>query len=52
MAEDVVVVVNINKVNVHTRLNTSDTDHLGDVVLQINVCELSTMENHPMGLIG
>ena len=33
----VVVVVTINKINDHTRVETDDADHVGDVVVQINV---------------
>ena len=39
MAEDVVAVVTINKSNSHTRL---EADDMGDVVVQINVCNLTT----------
>ena len=44
----VVVVVNIDKINGHTRVDREDTEHMGDVVVQINVCDLMTMEIHPM----
>ena len=46
------VVVTITKVNGHTRVDTKDTEHVGDVVVQINVCDLTTPEIHPMELIG
>ena len=52
VAEDVVVaVVTITKINCHTRVDTEDTDHVGSVVVQINMCDLMTMEIHPMELI-
>ena len=46
------VVVTITKVNGHTRVDAEDADHVGYVVVQINVCNLMTMEIHPMELIG
>ena len=53
MAEDVVVVVvAIMKLNVHTRVDAEDVEHVGDVVVHINVCDLTTMKIHPMELIG
>ena len=53
MVEDmVVVVITITKVNVHTRVDTEDVKHVGDVVVLINVCNLTAMEIHPKGLIG
>ena len=47
-----VVVVTIAKVNGHTRVDVEDVEHVGDVAVQINVCNLTTMEIHPMELIG
>ena len=52
MAGDVVVEVTITKINGHTRVDTEDVEHVGDVAVQINVCDLTTMETHPMELIG
>ena len=52
MAGDVEVKVTITKINVHTRVDTGDVEHMGDVAVQINVCELTTMEIHPIELIG
>ena len=52
MAEYVVVVVTITKVNGHTRVDAEDAEHVGDVVVQINVCGLMNMEIHSMELIG
>ena len=52
VAEDVVVVVTITKVNGHIRVDAEDADHRGGVVVQINVCDLTTMEIHSMELIG
>ena len=52
MEEDLVVVVTITKVNGHTRVDAEDVEHVGDVVVQINVCNLTTMEIHPKELIG
>ena len=53
MAEDVVgVVVTVTKVNGHTRVDAEDAEHVGDVAVKINVCNLMTMETHPMELIG
>ena len=53
VAEDVVVVVvTIAKVNGHTRVDAEDTEHVGDVVVQINVCNLTTMEIYTKELIG
>ena len=46
VAEDVVVVVPITKVNGHTRVDmedAEDAEHVGDVVVLINVCDLTTM---------
>ena len=48
----VVVVVTITKVNSHTRVDTEDAEHVGDVVVQIDVCDLMNMEIHLMELIG
>ena len=44
-----VVVVTIIKVNGHTRVDAKD---VGDVVVQRNVCDLTTKEIHPKKLIG
>ena len=52
MEGDVVVKVNIPKINGHTRVNAGDVEHVGDVAVQINVCNLTTRETHPMELIG
>ena len=48
----VVVVVTITKVNSHTRVDEEDVEHVVDVAGQIIVCNLMTMEIHPMELIG
>ena len=47
-----VVVVTIVKVNGHTRVDAEDVEHVEHVAVQINVCNLTTMEIHPMELIG
>ena len=47
-----VVEVNITKINVHTRVDAGNVEHVGDVAVQITMCDLTTMENHPMELIG
>ena len=47
-----VVEVIITKIIGHTRVDGRDVEHVGDVETQINVCDLTTMENHPMELIG
>ena len=52
MAWDVVIVVTIIKVNDYTRVETEDMEHVGDMAVQTNVCNLVTMENIPMELIG
>ena len=53
MAGDVVVVVlTITKINGHTRVDVGDVEHVGDVAVQINVCNLTTRETQPMELIG
>ena len=53
MVDDVVVLVaTITEVNVHTRVDAEDAEHVGDLAVQINVCDLTTMENHPVELIG
>ena len=44
----VVVVVTITKLNGHTRVDAEYTEHVGDVVVQINVCHLMTMEINPI----
>ena len=46
--EMVAVVLSITKVNGHTRVDAEDAENVGDVVVQINVCDLTTMEIHPM----
>ena len=52
MAGDVVVEVTITKINDHRRVDAADVEHVGDVAVQINVCDLTTREIHPMELIG
>ena len=52
MTEDVVVVVTISKANGHTRMYTEDAEELGDMVVQIKFCSLTTKEIHPKELIG
>ena len=52
MAGNVVVEVTITKINDHTRVDVVDVEHVGDVAVQINVCNLTTRENHPMEVIG
>ena len=47
-----VVEITITKINGHTTVDSGDVDHVGDVVVQINVCDLTTRETHPMELIG
>ena len=47
----VVVVVTINKVNGHTRVDAEDVEHVGGVTIKINTCNLMNMETHPMELI-
>ena len=42
--EDVVVVATITKVNGHKRVNAKDAEYVGDVVVHINVCNLTTKE--------
>ena len=51
MVGDVVVEVTITKINDHTRVDAGYVEHVGDVVVQINVCDLTTRETHPMELI-
>ena len=46
-----VVVVTIAKVNIHTRVDAEDAEHVRGVVFHINVCNLMTTEIHPMELI-
>ena len=46
-----VVEVTITKINSHTRVDTGELEHVGDVSVQINVCDLTTRETHPMELI-
>ena len=48
---NLVVEVTINKINGHTRVDAGDMEHVGYVVVQINMCNLTTMEIHPMELI-
>ena len=38
----VVVEVTITKINVHTVVDVGDVEHMGDVAVQINVCDLTT----------
>ena len=45
---DVVVEVTITKINGHTRVDTGDVAHVGDVIVQINVWDLTTREINPM----
>ena len=52
MAEDVVVVVTITKANGHTRVDAEDVENVRDVVVQINVCDLTTKDIHPKEFIG
>ena len=52
VAGDVVVEVTITKINGHTRVDARDVEHVGDVAVQINVCDLTTRETHPMEFIG
>ena len=44
--------VTITKINGHTRVGAGDVEHVGDVAVQINVCNLRNMETHPTDLIG
>ena len=46
-----VVEVTITKINVHKRVKLGDVEHVGDMAVQINVYNLTTMETHPMELI-
>ena len=48
VAGDVVVEVTITKINGHTRVESGEVEHLGDMSVQINVCNLTTRETHPM----
>ena len=48
MAGDAVVEVTITKINGHTRVDVGEVEHVGDVSVQINVCNLTTRETHPM----
>ena len=52
MVGDVVVEVTITKINGYTRVDAGDVKHVGYVAVQINMCDLTTMETHPMELIG
>ena len=47
-----VVVVTITKIKYHRRMDAEDADHVGDMVVHINVCNLITTKIHPMELIG
>ena len=47
-----VVVVTMTKINGHKRVDEEDMEHVGDVAVQINVCDLRTMETNSMELIG
>ena len=47
-----VVEVTITKINNHTRVDAGDVEHVGDVAVKINMCDLTTRETHPMKLIG
>ena len=47
-----VVVVTMTKINGHERVDEEDMEHVGDVAVQINVCDLRTMETNSMELIG
>ena len=42
--EDVVVVATITKVNGHKRVDAEDAEYVGDVLVHINVCDLTTKE--------
>ena len=52
VAGDVVVVVTITKVNGRTRVDAEEAEDMGGVAVHINVCDLTTMETHPMESIG
>ena len=52
MAGDVVMEVTITKIKDHKRVDAGDVEHVGDVEVHINVCDLNTRETHPMELIG
>ena len=39
VAGDVVVEVTITKINDHTRVDAGYMEHVGDVAVQINMCE-------------
>ena len=47
-----VVEVTITKINGHTKMDTGDMEHVGDMAVQINVCDLTTREIHLMEMIG
>ena len=51
VAGDVVMEVTITKINVHTTVDAGDMEHVGDVAVQINMCDLTTGKNHTMELI-
>ena len=52
MAENVVAVATTAKSNSHTRVDREDAEGVGDVVVQINMCNLTSKEIHPKELIG
>ena len=52
MSGDMVVEVTITRINGHTRVVAGDVDHVQEVSVQINVCDLMPMETQPMELIG
>ena len=46
------VEVTITKINGHTKMDAGDMEHVGDMAVQINVCDLTTREIHLMEMIG
>ena len=48
----VLVLVTITKLNDHTRVDAEDAERVGDMAVQVNVCNLRNMETHPIELIG
>ena len=52
MTDDVAVVVTITKANIHTSVDAEDAEDVGGVVVQINMCDVTTKEIHPKELIG
>ena len=44
--------VTISKINDDKRVDVGDVEHVGGVAVQINVCDVTTRETHPMELIG